>query len=384
MRRSFTGTGFALCLGGVLSLALINETPRKGIAKSAATRRTIPQNTSPYLAAKQLTEGGAPYLNRAVHAYAKLPLAFEPNWGQLRSEGQFLARGDGYTLSLTPTEAAFALSSPATARPGNAKSPKANASSNFLPDLARQYHNAPFRGRNQTAKLLRMKLVGANTSARFAALDPLPGHSNYFIGSDPLSWRTNIPNYRRVKAEDVYPGIDLLYYGSQRRLEYDFVIRPGHDPRNIELEFEGAGQLRVDANGDLVLGRKEGQLRLLKPAAYQLVDGATSSSDENSVALSKSVANTVPTKNLIASRFVVMGKNRVGFTFADYDRNKDLIIDPTLSYSTLLGGSNKDIGSGIAVDGSGNAYVAGETCSLNFPTVTPLPRGPQRECWRQL
>jgi beta-propeller repeat-containing protein/HYDIN/CFA65/VesB family protein len=364
MRRSVTGIGFALCLGvlslALLPLAFIYGIAVKGTAKTKAAQATSAHQASPNLVGQPAITG-APYVKKAINSYGKLPLAFEPNWGQQKGAAQFLARGDGYSISLAPTEAVFALSGAATARMGGqTKGATAKASSYFLPDLARQYHNSQFPDRNHTAKLLRMKLVGANPAARFAALDPLPGHSNYFVGSDPRGWRANIPNYRRVEVEEVYPGIDLLYYGSQRQLEYDFVIRPGHDPRNIQLEFGGAGQLRVDAQGDLVLGRQDQRLRFLKPVVYQQADGTSPS-------------EAVPAKNLIASRFVILGKNRVGFRLGDYDRNKDLVIDPTLSYSTFLGGANKDIGSGIAVDGSGSAYVAGETCSPNFPTVGPLP-----------
>lgn len=372
MRKPVKGIGLALCLGGVFSFALIKGMPRNGTASSAPAKASISPHAPTPLDAPATATGNL-FPGSAVTSYAKLPLAFEPNLGQQKSAAQFLARGDGYTISLAPTEAVFALRGPAIRLGGKAIGAGAKASSYFLPDLARQYQNLKFPDRNHTAKLLRMKLVGANPAARLAALDPLPGHSNYFLGRDPRGWRTNIPNYRRVKVEEVYPGIDLLYYGSQRRLEYDFVVRPGHDPRSIQLEFEGAGQLRVNAHGDLVLGQHGQRVRLLKPAVYQATQGTSDSHKEGSAVPPKSLGKDLPARNLIASRFVILGKNRVGFRVGDYDPNKDLVIDPTLSYSTFLGGGNKDIGSGIAVDGSGNVYVAGETCSPNFATVGPLP-----------
>jgi hypothetical protein len=130
--------------------------------------------------------------------------------------------------------------------------------------------------------LLRLKLVGANLKAGIAALDELPGRSNYFLGNDPKKWRTNVPNYAKVKYQSVYPGVDLVYYGNQRQLEYDFVVAPGADPRAIALEIVGPGlapatgtpvnrrtALQINPNGDLVIKTQGGEVHFHKPVVYQ-------------------------------------------------------------------------------------------------------------------
>ncbi len=119
-----------------------------------------------------------------------------------------------------------------------------------------------------------MKLVGANPSPQLTGRDELPGKSNYFIGNDPAKWRTNVPNYAKVKYADVYPGIDLVYYGNQRQLEYDFVVAPGADPRAIRLALDGDEKRRIDGQGDLVLEAEGSELRLHRPVIYQEINGA--------------------------------------------------------------------------------------------------------------
>src|SRR6185503_19450563 len=192
--------------------------------------------------------------------------------------------------------------------------------------------------------------VGANPAPQITGMDELPGKTNYFIGNDPAQWRTNIPNYAKVKYESVYPGVDLVYYGNQQKLEYDFVVAPGADPDRIKLSIEGARDVRIDRRGDLVLKVAGGEIRQHKPVVYQEVAGV---------------------KKEISGRYVMKGKRQVGFEVAGYDASLPLVIDPTLIYSTFLGGSSSDRGTGIAVDAAGNAYVGGTTFSTNFPT-TPL------------
>jgi hypothetical protein len=153
-------------------------------------------------------------------AYGKLPLSFEANQGQVDDRFKFISRGQGYSLFLAANEAVLAL-----------KPHKEEANS----------------------ALLHMKVVGADSSAIVTGFDELPGKVNYLIGNDPKQWRTNVPTYARVKYEEVYPGIDLVYYGNQRRLEYDFIVRPGADPNLISLGFDGDEERYIDENGDLVL-----------------------------------------------------------------------------------------------------------------------------------
>src|SRR2546426_8760694 len=119
-----------------------------------------------------------------------------------------------------------------------------------------------------------MKFVGANPKTRVKGQKELPGKANYFIGNDPAKWRTNVPTYAKVQYRDLYPGIDLIYYGNLRQLEYDFVVRPGADPKQIVVSVEGADNLEVDAQGDLVLDTAAGAIRQRKPVIYQNIDGA--------------------------------------------------------------------------------------------------------------
>ena len=192
----------------------------------------------PYSAAK-IPGAGEP---QVVEAYGKLPLSFEANQGQTDGQVKFLSRGSGYTLFLTPAEAVLALRKPVASNRGRTR--HANAEAKETPA-------AP-------PTVVLMKLVGANSHPEVSGLEELPGKSNYFLGSDPDKWRTNVPHYAKVYYEDVYPGVDLVYYGNQHQLEYDLVVAPGADPNAITLRFEGVEKLRIDAQGDLVLDTSGG------------------------------------------------------------------------------------------------------------------------------
>jgi len=272
---------------------------------------------------------------RVAANYAKLPLVFEPNRGQADARARFLSRGPGYNLFLTSNEAVFLLSKPA-AQP----KPRHRLSE---PQKASYDYNKPL-----SATALRMKLVGANPTPEVLGVDELPGKSNYFIGDDPSRWHTNITNYGRIRYHNVYPGIDLIYYGNQRELEYDFVVAPGGDPQALRLDVDGAKKVMIDAKGDLVLHTDQGDIRLQKPVVYQDMGGV---------------------KQTIAAHYALRGKHGVGFEVGPYDTARLLVIDPVLTYSTFLSGSGNDLAIGITVDGIGNAYVTGETSSSNFPTT---------------
>ena len=261
-------------------------------------------------------------------AYGNLPLSFEPNEGQTNSQVEFLSRGRGYKLFLTTTETVLSLRRHAA--------PKANRGED---------------SEDTSGAVLRMKLVGANPSPRITGLEELPGKSHYFIGNDPAKWRTDVPTYAKVKYEDVYPRVDLVYYGNQGQLEYDLIVAPGSDPKAIYLAFGGGNELEIDAQGDLALHAGDGQVRLQKPLVYQETDGI---------------------RQKISEAFVLNARRQVGFEVGPYDADKPLIIDPVLSYSTYLGGTAIDRGFGIAVDGAGNAYVTGGTSSINFPILNPF------------
>src|SRR6267143_3896523 len=246
-------------------------------------------------------------------AFAQLPLSFEANAGQTDSQVRYLARGAGYTIFLT-----------------------ANATVLSLQD--RQHENA----------VIRLHLNGANAAAKIEPIDQLPGKSSYFIGNDPKEWRTDVPLFSKVRYENVYPGIDVVYHGSQRQLEYDFVVAPGADPNAIKLDFQGADKIDIDDAGDLLLHVRGGELYLRKPVVYQVINGA---------------------RREVKGNYVLKQKSRVGFEVAKYDASKALVIDPVILYSTYLGGGGNEDGYGIAVDALGAAYVTGHTNSLNFPTM---------------
>ncbi|MGH8489302.1 MAG: SBBP repeat-containing protein [Gammaproteobacteria bacterium] len=209
-------------------------------------------------------------------------------------------------------------------------------------------------GTSTASTALRMQLVGANAKPRISGADALPGKVNYLRGNDPKQWRTNIPTYAKVKYENVYPGIDVVYYGNQRQLEHDFVVAPGADPKTIRLAFVGAENLAVDSQGDLVLISGGGELRLHKPLVYQEIAGKRRKVDGGYL------LHTPKEK----------AQAKVGFQLAAYDTNQPLVIDPVLAYSTFLGGSKYDVATSIAVDSAKNVYVTGHTRSSDFPVLT--------------
>ncbi len=241
-----------------------------------------------------------------LQAYGKLPLHFEANHGQADPGTKFLTRGNGYRLLLTSTEAVLSLRSK-SGEPG---------------------------------RVLRMKPLGANPQPEVRGAQQLAGHSNYFIGNDPAKWRTHVPHYANVEYREVYAGVDLVYYGNQRQIEYDFVVSPGADPGVIRLGFEGADQLRIDSQGDLILIEGDRELRQKKPVVYQDIGGA---------------------RRIIDGRYALRGEQEVGFELGPYDPARELVIDPFIAYSTLLGGIDDEENPSITVDAAGNAYIVGRT-----------------------
>ena len=291
---------------------------------SAQAQRLSP--TSP-----PVSPSGTAVSSKLIANYGKMPLRFEANRGQTDPRAQFVSRGQGYTLFLTSSEAVLELAKPTV------KQTPSSRLLNAMPDGTRS---------NSAPSVVHLQFVGANENPVITHEDELVTKSNYFIGNDASKWRTNIPNYSRVRYHNIYPGVDLVYYGNQRQLEHDFVVSPYTDPSLISLRVRGADRLRLDSGGNLLLMTQEGVLRLEKPIIYQMVG-------EN--------------RQTITGRFRLNGKNTIGFTIAKYNHHLPLIIDPILSYSTYLGGSGDDYAFSIAVDGDGNAYVAGSTTSLDFP-----------------
>jgi HYDIN/CFA65/VesB-like, Ig-like domain/Beta-propeller repeat len=248
--------------------------------------------------------------------YAQLPISFEANSGQTDSRVKFLARGQRYTLFLTGHDAVLVLSSGMPGR--KAKQPASSA-------------------------IVRLRLLGSAPTVDVTGQNRLEGTSNYFLGNDPRQWHTWIPNYARVRYHQVYPGIDLVYYGNQGELENDFMVSAGSDPNSIRIGLEGVEGLHLDRSGNLILKVHGGEVQLRQPRGYQ-------------------GSNEVPVK------YVLRAANEVGLKVGAYDHHQQLVIDPVLAYSTYFGGSGGDIGYGIAVDSFGKAYVTGISNSANFPT----------------
>jgi Beta-propeller repeat len=271
--------------------------------------------------------------------YGQLPLSFEANEGQTAAQVRFLTQANGGTLFLTSSGAVLSLTKPVgqtflSANPA-------------IPESGQTGMSAPPNATDGIA--LALDLVGANPNAAVVGLDPLPGISNYFIGNDPSQWHTNIPNYSKVEYQNVYAGINLVYYGNQQQLEYEYQLAPGADPSQIRFAVQGAERLSIDAKGDLVLHTAIGDVLEHAPVIYQEIAGV---------------------QKRVSGQFVLLGNNEVGFQVGSYDATLPLVIDPVLSYSTYLGGNNFDGANGIAVDGSGDAYVIGSTKSANFPITT--------------
>jgi hypothetical protein len=198
---------------------------------------------------------------KILDSYGKLPLSFEANEGQADARVKFLSRTSGAALFLTWDEAVLTLR---RSKPDTNKE-KISGAAHALP---------PGVPASEAGGALRMKLRNANPAVKVTGVDELAGKSNYFVGNDPTKWRTNVPTYRSVKYEGIYSGIDLVYYGNQRQLEYDFIVAPGADPRRIAFDVRGARRIRSDEHGDLVLSMGEGEIRWHKPAVYQEKDGA--------------------------------------------------------------------------------------------------------------
>ena len=263
-------------------------------------------------------------------------LKFIENDVQTTDSVHFISRGSGYELLLMQQDAVLALS-PARRL-----------------DLSPKRRIAFFRARHALRRksnpsYLRVHLVNSNPETKIAGVDPVPTRTDYFLGQDPTKWRTNVPSFSRVRYKAIYPGVDLVFYGNQRRLEYDFIVAPGGDPKAINLSLEGARNLRLSPRGDLLVGVSGGDVEFRKPVVYQESRGQ---------------------RREIEAGYKLGSDRRVSFSVGQYDRNAPLIVDPVLVYSTYLGGEGDDSGQAIAVDSAGNAVIAGSTLSLQFPTTS--------------
>jgi hypothetical protein len=299
--RSSTAIGLSLL--GVCSVGLCLERSAGAVPKSEQAALSAPGSNAT-LQAK----------------IAGWPLHFEVNRGQADGEVRYLSRGRGFGLYLTDRGATLAM-----------------------------------RGRTASSEhaAVRVQVVGGR-AVQPTGLNQLEGRSNYLVGSDAAEWRTQVENFASVVYADVLPGVDMIYYGAaEGQLEYDLVLDPGSEPASVELSFEGAETLAVDASGSLTLHpRGGGELRQPPPVAYQL--------------------SATGEKLAVSSRYELRGEKRVGFVVGDYDRSQQLVIDPLLLYSSYLGSSSHDEAFAVATDSAGNTYIVGQTTSPLFPTNNPV------------
>jgi hypothetical protein len=313
------------------------KTTVRGILCAAALFSTLSVCAAqqPGLAAAQAPTTSTP--RGAAASYANLPMTFESNVGQTDPQVKFLSRGSGYVIFLTPGGIVFSARSQFVANTGTES-------------------NSQVASTQASATVIQLNLVGANPNPTAVGETPQAGKVNYFIGRDRSKWQTNVSTYGKVHYKDVYPGIDLVYYGNPSQLEYDFEIAAGADPSQIQFEVKGADKVSVDSTGDLVLQTKQGALQVKSPVLYQTFNGM---------------------KIPVTGGFSIKSSTRVGFSLQGYDHTKPLVIDPVLLYSTYLGGLANDQAMSIVADSNGSAYVTGWTQSANFPLASqgPVPGG---------
>jgi hypothetical protein len=315
-----------------------------------------------------------------VSGYGKFPLSFEANGGQTDPPVKFLSRGRGDGFYLTPTEPVLTLRRSAPA-------------DSALPPLPRGGEGRG-EGSQGASDTVRMKLVGANPHPKMAGEETLPGKVNYLVGNNPEKWRTNLPTFGKVRYTAVYPGIDLVYYGNQQQMEYDFVVAPGADPKQIRMEVQGlfpspqpsaggvpppAGgegerqdvRVSIADNGDLVVPTDGGEVRMKKPIVYQEIAGKRVSVEGGYRLFDAPSSQPSPASGRGRKKGESRGEGtHVSFQVATYGHTRPLVIDPILVYSSYLGGSVGDSSRGIAVDATGAVYVTGTTGSIDFPMAS--------------
>src|SRR5258708_770099 len=315
-----------LCSAAIVALACFaSESAGQTADHRVPTTKIGPSANAPSPASKQ----------KVAEEYGKLPLSFEAKRGKTDPKVKFLSRGPGYKLFLLPNEAVLTLEKKRQAKPGK----KLGAFRGFPEPPEREA---------SAVETVRMSLLGAAAHAEVTGIEELPGKSNYFIGNDPTQWQSNVPNYAKVHYQGVYHGIDLVYHGSRQQLEYDFIVAPGADPRQIRLGLGDAKKLELTPEGDLLVGTSAEPVRLRKPVIYQEMAGK---------------------RKEIDGSFVLAAKKTVKFQIGKYDASQPLIIDPVLAYSTPFGGNGFDQANAIAVDSMGSAYITGSTMSTNLATA---------------
>ena len=253
--------------------------------------------------------------NESIRAtMLKLPLSFIENRGQSPEEVEFVVKTSGQTVFFTPSEVVFSLSG------------------------------------GDNSSVVRLAFEGSEP-VEIAGEDLLYGKANFFIGNDSAGWATDIPTYGAIRYKDLYPGVDLVFKGREGYLKHELVVSPGADPAQIVMTYSGQDNLSLMEDGSVQLRTAAGNLTDSAPVCYQEIEGS---------------------RVVVEGHYRMIDDQRIGFEIGSYDRGSPLVIDPALVYSTYLGGGGSDNGIGIAVDGSGNAYITGETFSTNLPTKDPI------------
>lgn len=266
-----------------------------------------------------------------VTNYGEMPLRFEANAGQTDSQFKYYSRGSGYTMFFAPSEVILAL----------------DVSTNQPVGRPKRHEHLRVSHKREIS-LVHIKLDGSDANAVISSEQPLPGNANYLIGNDPTQWKSGVSVYGQVRYQNVYPGVDLIFHGSQSQLEHDFIVSPHADTQKIQMLIDGAESVELDPSGDLVFEVRGRTGELLKPVAYQEIGGI---------------------RQGVTCRYRLAG-HRVSLELGSYDKSQTLIIDPVLSYSTYFGGAGADIALGVTADSGGNAYVVGETLSLPHNLIT--------------
>ena len=352
-RRHWIGFSAAVIpFAATILLVFVAMRAPRTIASSQSPRANHPakpQSSRPIVAANH-----APRIS-----LSKQLLSFEPNLGQSDPAVKFLSRGQGYSLFLTGSEAVLSMRSNAPRDAGFLHSAQLSAFSKFgkpasdgprvkLQPRALLPHGGPIgaSGKDGQSAVVRIALKGEARAPQISGVEKMKGRSNYFVGNDPKKWRTDVPNYAKVELKNVYPGIDLIYHGSEQgQLEYDFRLAPGADPNAIRLSFSGADKLTVNHTGDLIVSVGKSKLVEHAPAIYQ---------------------ESGNRRRTIAGGWRLHGAHEARMQVAAYDRTRPIVIDPVLTFSTYLGGSVADAALAVASD-AGDGYVTGLACSPDFP-----------------
>jgi Beta-propeller repeat len=311
-------------------LAVISSTALAVVTACAA---------EPHLPTRLARQKASPQIQARVRqALRRQPLGFEANTGQFDREVQFVSRDRDHALFLTTTGAVLALRT------------------NHRESIDQVRQRPPLEnGARTSIAVANLKLIGSNPEPEIFGANELPGKANYILGNNPAHWRKNLPLYARVHYAAIYPGVDLVFYGNGGRLEYDFIVSPGADPSAISFTFvsdmkaekmHSGSSLRLEPNGDLSLTTTAGDVRLHRPVIYQEQNGE---------------------KHTIPGGYELKADGSIGFRLARFDATRPLVIDPVLSFSTFLGGTEVDSATAIAIDSFDNIYVAGTTSSSNFP-----------------